>query len=160
MFETLTEPTVRQDQASEQAIRRLVDAFYERVRSESRANELLALNRIDRMILSGASEPQSINEVTRFALELLNAKQVGVVTQSPTNKREQVFRGCLRRPDGEVVSILEEHRPFGEGTSGWVMAHGGTSLARDLFEDPRYQKLVEIARMRGFRSSAATAIVT
>jgi putative nucleotidyltransferase with HDIG domain len=133
--------------------------IYERVRSESRANELLALNRIDRMILSGATEGQSIQEVSRFTIELLNAKQVGVVTRSPDNQREQVFRGCFRRPDGEVITVLEEHRPFGEGTSGWVMLHGGTSVTRDLFEDPRYQKLVEIARMRGFRSSAATAIV-
>ena len=132
---------------------------YERVRSESRANELMALNRIDRMILSGAGEDQSIMEIARFTLELLNAQQVGVVTRSLDNQREQVFRGCVRRPDGEVISVLEDHRPYGEGTSGWVMLHGGTSATRDLFEDPRYQKLVEIARMRGFRSSAASAIV-
>jgi putative nucleotidyltransferase with HDIG domain len=127
--------------------------------SESRANQLTALNRIDRMILSGATETQSIHEVSRFTLELLNAKQVGVVTQDPTNKQEQTFRGCMRRGDGEVISVLEEHRPFGEGTSGWVLLHGGTSATRDLFEDPRYQKLVDIARIRGFRSSAATAVV-
>jgi putative nucleotidyltransferase with HDIG domain len=131
----------------------------ERLRSQSRANELMALNRIDRMILSGATEAQSIEEIAHFALELLNARQVGVVTRTPENQKEQTFRGCIRRPDGEVVTVLEEHRPFGEGTSGWVMMHGGTSVSRDLFEDPRYQKLVEIARMRGFRSSAASAIV-
>jgi putative nucleotidyltransferase with HDIG domain len=131
----------------------------ERMRSESRANELLALNRIDRMILSGATEAQSVFEVARFTLELLNAKQVGVVTRNHENQREQVFRGCLRDLDGEIVQVVEEHRPYGEGTSGWVMLHGGTSVTRDLFDDPRYQKLTDIARMRGFRSSAATAIV-
>jgi putative nucleotidyltransferase with HDIG domain len=133
--------------------------FQERSVSESRADELRALNRIDRMILSGTGERESVLEISRFALDLLDAKQVGVTTRSAENQREQRFLGYFRRSDGEAVPLAEENRPFGEGTSGWVMIHGGTSVTRDLFEDARYQKLVEIARMRNFRSAAATAIV-
>jgi putative nucleotidyltransferase with HDIG domain len=133
--------------------------LHERARSETQAHELMALNRIDRLILSGADEAQSIMEIARFTLELFHAKQVGVVTQNPRNEREQTFRGCLRRSDGSIISVLEEHRPYGAGVSGWVMIHGGTSAASDLFEDPRYQKLVDTARQRDFRSAGASAIV-
>jgi putative nucleotidyltransferase with HDIG domain len=140
---------------SEERIARL----QERSRSESRAHELRALNRIDRMILSGANEGDSVLEISRFTLELLNAKQVGIATRSIEQPREQQFLGYIRRSDGQAVPVLEEHRPFGEGTSGWVMIHGGTSVTRDLYEDARYQKLIEIARMRNFRSVASTAIV-
>ena len=133
--------------------------LHERARSQTQAHELMALNRIDRMILSGADEAQSISEIARYTLELLDAKQVGVVTPDPKNPREQTFRGCLRRPDGEVIPVLEEHRPYGAGVSGWVMIHGGTSATRDLFEDPRYQKLFETAKLRDFRSAGASAVV-
>jgi putative nucleotidyltransferase with HDIG domain len=130
-----------------------------RVRSESQANELLALNRIDRMILSGADETQSILEITRFTLELLGAKQAGIVTPNPNNKREQTFRGFTRRSDGEIVLIEAAHRDFGEGVSGWVMMHGGTSYACDVLSDPRYAMLADIARTRGYRATAGSAVV-
>jgi putative nucleotidyltransferase with HDIG domain len=132
---------------------------HERLRSESRANELLALNRIDRMILSGADEVQSILEISRFALELLDAKQAGIVTPDPHGKKEQNFRGFIRRTDGEVLMRQSEHRIFGEGVSGWVMMHGGTAVTRDIETDPRYQLLGDVARARGYRSCASAAIV-
>ena len=131
----------------------------ERLRSESRANELLALNRIDRMILSGADEQQSILEISRFALELLDAKQAGIVTPDLHRKKEQNFRGFIRRADGDVVMSQSEHRIFGEGVSGWVMMHGGTAVTRDIEADPRYQLLADVARARGYRSCASAAIV-
>lgn len=132
---------------------------HERLVSESRANELLALNRIDRMILSGASEVQSILEISRFTLELLGAKQAGIVTPDLTARKQQTFLGFLRRPDGEVVPIEAERTTAGEGVSGWVMSHGGTAFTRDIESDPRYQKLADVARSRGYRSTAAAAIV-
>jgi putative nucleotidyltransferase with HDIG domain len=131
----------------------------ERSRSESRANELLALNRIDRMILSGTSEAQCIMEIARFTLELLNAKQAGVVTAPPDQRRQQTFSGFTRRSDGDVVAVESKHRTLGEGVSGWVMMHGGTAVTRDILADPRYEKLADIARSRGYRSTAAAAIV-
>jgi len=131
----------------------------ERLLSESRANELMALNRIDRMILSGAGEVQSILEIARFALDLLGAKQAGIVTPDLGGKKQQTFRGFTRRSDGEVVLIESEHRTLGEGVSGWVMTHGGTAFTRDIYADPRYQMLADIARNRGYRSTAGAAIV-
>jgi putative nucleotidyltransferase with HDIG domain len=136
-----------------------VGRIQERSRSESRAHELLALNRIDRMILSGTSEAQCILEIARFTLELLNAKQAGLVTPQPSQRKLQTFSGFTRRSDGEVVPVESEHRTLGEGVSGWVMMHGGTATTRDVLADPRYQKLADIARSRGYRSTAAAAIV-
>ena len=131
----------------------------QRVRSESQANELLALNRIDRMILSGAGEVQSILEIARFAMEVLGAKQAGIVTPGEKGKREQVFRGYTRRSDGEAILIEASRRDFGEGVSGWVMSHGGTAYSRDVLNDPRYEMLADIARTRGYRATAGSAIV-
>jgi putative nucleotidyltransferase with HDIG domain len=132
---------------------------HERLVSESRANELLALNRIDRMILSGADEVQSIHEIARFTLELLGVKHAGVVIPGQDAGRQQIFRGFTRRPDHEVVLIESSRHTLGEGVSGWVMTHGGTAFARDIETDTRYQELVSIARNRGYRSTAAAAIV-
>jgi putative nucleotidyltransferase with HDIG domain len=131
----------------------------ERLLSESRANELIALNRIDRMILSGAGEVQSILEIARFTLDLLGAKQAGIVTPDLNGQKQQTFRGFTRGSDGEVVLIESERRTLGEGVSGWVMTHGGTAYARDIRADPRYQMLADIARNRGYRSTAGAAIV-
>ena len=131
----------------------------EHLRREAREEELKALSRIDKMILSGAGEIQSIDEIARFVLELTHARQAGVVIPKINGKREQTYRGHRRLPNGETVPYVAEHRTYGEGVAGWVMVHGGTSATRDIFVDPRYARLAEIARESGFRSSAAAAIV-
>lgn len=131
----------------------------EQLRSETREEELKALSRIDKMILSGASEYESMQEITRFVLELTDAKQVGIITPSLDGKREQNFRGYVRRHDGDVEPMDVEHRTFGEGVSGETMMHGRTTATRDVFADPRYVALADVAKASGWRSSAAAAIV-
>jgi putative nucleotidyltransferase with HDIG domain len=131
----------------------------EQLRREAREEELRALSRIDKMILSGAGEVQSIEEIARFVLELTQAKQAGVVIPSRDRRREQTYVGHRRLPTGETVPYVAEHRTYGEGVAGWVMVHGGTAWTRDVQSDPRYARLAEIAQDSGFRSSAAAAIV-
>ncbi|HEY7466608.1 MAG TPA: HD domain-containing phosphohydrolase [Dehalococcoidia bacterium] len=131
----------------------------EHLRREAREEELKALSRIDKMILSGAGEVQSIEEIARFVLELTHAKQAGIVIPGPTAKGEQAYLGHRRLPNGETVRYEAQHRTYGEGVSGWVMLHGGTATTADVFTDPRYARLAEVAREGGFSSSAAAAIV-
>jgi len=131
----------------------------EHMRREAREEELKALSRIDKMILSGAGEVQSFEEIARFVLELTHAKQAGVVIPNIAGKREQTYRGHRRLPNGETAPYIAEHRSFGEGVSGWVMIHGGSAATSDVHSDPRYARLAEVANESGFRSSAAAAIV-
>jgi putative nucleotidyltransferase with HDIG domain len=127
----------------------------EHARSEARGEELSTLNRIDKMILSGAGEAQSIQEITRFVLDVTGAHFAGVVTPAPDGTRELNFQGHYRnQPD----PWIEEHLPY-EGVTGWAITHGRTSWTRDILADSRYQRLAEIARERGIRSTAAAAIV-
>jgi HD-GYP domain-containing protein (c-di-GMP phosphodiesterase class II) len=131
----------------------------ERLRTEAREEELKALSRIDKMILSGAGEIESIEEIARFLLELTDARQAGVVFPKVNGRREQVYHGHRRLPSGDTEPYIAEHRTYGEGVAGWVMVHGGTSATSDVLADPRYARLAEVARSSGFRSSAAAAIV-
>ena len=131
----------------------------EHMRREAREEELKALSRIDKMILSGAGEVQSIEEIARFVLELTHAKQAGVVIPGASGIREQTYLGHRRLPNGETERYEAHNRTYGEGVAGWVMVHGGTAATGDVFADPRYAQLAEIAQESGFRSSAAAAIV-
>ncbi|HLG12023.1 MAG TPA: HD domain-containing phosphohydrolase [Dehalococcoidia bacterium] len=136
-----------------------IEKVEEHLRREAREEELKALSRIDKMILSGAGEIQSIEEIARFVLELTHAKQAGVVIPSPTGRREQTYLGHRRLPNGDTIPYVAEHRTYGEGVAGWVMVHGGTAATSDILTDARYARLAEIAQEAGFRSSAAAAVV-
>jgi putative nucleotidyltransferase with HDIG domain len=70
------------------------------------------------------------------------------------------FLGYFQDPGApEPTPSHSEHRPYGEGVSGWAIMHGRTAFTRDIFSDARYQRMAEIARAGNFRSAVAAAIV-
>jgi HD-GYP domain-containing protein (c-di-GMP phosphodiesterase class II) len=48
--------------------------------------------------------------------------------------------------------------PFGEGVAGWAMLHRRVATSRNVFEDPRYDKLRDFAALVGYVSSAAAPV--
>ncbi|HLF71700.1 MAG TPA: HD domain-containing phosphohydrolase [Dehalococcoidia bacterium] len=127
----------------------------EQVRSEAMGGELNTLSQIDKLILAGASEEESLEEICRFVLAFTGAYFAGLVTPEANARRLMTFRGFYSDRTGVQVN---EHVPA-EGVAGWAMMHGRTSATSDLFSDTRYQDLAEFARTTGWRSAAAAPVV-
>ncbi len=133
-------------------------AVSERALNAARAQEVKVLSLIDRMILSGTSEEDSIREIARFVVEFNDARMGGIAVPANTSPRTVTFRGFYKRPDG-FDFVTHEGMAYGEGVVGWALMHGHTTWTRNLFEDARYHRVAEIARERGWVSTAAAAIV-
>jgi len=48
--------------------------------------------------------------------------------------------------------------PYGEGVDGWAMLHRRVAASRNVFEDPRYDKLRDFAALAGIVSAAAAPL--
>jgi HD-GYP domain-containing protein (c-di-GMP phosphodiesterase class II) len=130
----------------------------ERTVNASRAQEIKVLSLIDKMILSGTSEEDSIKEISRFAIEFNNAFMGGIAMPDHTSPRTVTFRGFYRSAEG-LQEVTNPAIPYGEGVVGWALMHGRTSWSRNVFADPRYHLIAEMARARGWIATAAAAIV-
>jgi HD-GYP domain-containing protein (c-di-GMP phosphodiesterase class II) len=124
--------------------------------NDRREAELETLSAIHSAIISGSDEPGVVMEVTRRVAEVCGAKicviEVPVETTSqrpflPVGFAEEVFNRMF--PDGS---------PYGEGVAGWVMLHQRVTASRNVFEDPRYDKLRDFAALVGYVSSAAAPL--
>ena len=127
-----------------------------RARNDKREQELETVSAIHTTILSGSDEPALIDEITRRVAEVCGAKictitvpinTIGQRPFLPVGFTEEVFNRCF--PHGA---------PFGEGVDGWAMLHRRVAASRNVFEDPRYDKLRDFAALVGFVSSAASPL--
>jgi HD-GYP domain-containing protein (c-di-GMP phosphodiesterase class II) len=125
-------------------------------RNDKRQEELETLSAIHAAILSGSDEPGVITEVTRRVAEVCGAKICTI---------EVPVDGTYQRPflpvgfSEEVFNrLFPRGAPFGEGVEGWVLLHHRVASSRNVFEDPRYDKLREFAGLVGYVSSAAAPL--
>jgi len=125
-------------------------------RNDTRQAELETLSAIHSAILSGSDEPGVVTEVTKRVAEVCSAKicviEVPVETSAqrpllPVGFAEEVFNRMF--PNGS---------PYGEGVAGWAMLHQRVAASRNVFEDPRYDKLRDFAALVGYVSSAAAPL--
>ena len=124
--------------------------------NQRRERELEALSGIHTAIMSGGDEQMIIEEVTRRVAETCDAKictiMVPVGTESqrpflPFGFSEDAFRQVF--PNGA---------PYGEGVEGWTILHHKPTQAKNVFEDPRYDRLRDFAAHAGFVSAAAAPV--
>jgi HD-GYP domain-containing protein (c-di-GMP phosphodiesterase class II) len=125
-------------------------------RNERRQQELETLSAIHSTILSGSDEPAVVEEITKRIAQVCGAKicsitvPVGTTAQRPflpTGFTEEVFQ-----------RFFPEGAPFGEGVDGWAMLHQRVAASRNIFEDPRYDKLRDFAALVGFVAAAAAPV--
>lgn len=125
-------------------------------RNDKRQQELETLSAIHTTILSGSDEPGVVKEITRRVAEVCGAKictiEIPVGRDSerpllPVGFASEVFNRMF--PNGA---------PFGEGVAGWAMLHHRVAASRNIFEDPRYDKLRDFAALVGYVSSAAAPV--
>lgn len=127
-----------------------------RARNDKREEELETLSAIHTTILSGSDEPLVVTEITRRIAEACGAKictitvPVGTTAQRPflpTGFTEEVFSRLF--PAGA---------PYGEGVDGWAILHRRVAASRNIFEDPRYDKLRDFAALTGVVAAAAAPV--
>jgi HD-GYP domain-containing protein (c-di-GMP phosphodiesterase class II) len=125
-------------------------------RNDKREQELETLSAIHATILSGGDEPGIVEVITRRVAEVCGAKvctieipvgQNGERPLLPVGFTSEVFNRMF--PNGA---------PFGEGVAGWAMLHRRVATSRNVFEDPRYDKLRDFAALVGYISSAAAPV--
>ena len=125
--------------------------------STSRGEELDVLGRIDKMILGGSPEKESIREIARVVESLTGAKLAGIVLLDREGERFQAFYG--HTIEAEASRLVEEGLALGEGVAGWALVHSTTATSSNVVLDPRYMKLADFARLVGYVSAAAVPLV-
>ena len=124
--------------------------------NQRRERELEALSGIHTAIMSGGDEQTIVEEVTRRVAETCDAKictiMVPVGTESqrpflPFGFSEDAFR-----------EVFPKGAPYGEGVEGWTILHHKPTQAKNVFEDPRYDRLREFAALVGFVTAAAAPV--
>ncbi len=106
--------------------------------------------------MSGGNEQVIVEEITRRVAETCDARictiMVPVGTESqrpflPFGFSEDAFRQVF--PNGA---------PYGEGVEGWTILHHKPAQAKNVFEDPRYDRLRDFAAHVGFVAAAAAPV--
>jgi HD-GYP domain-containing protein (c-di-GMP phosphodiesterase class II) len=122
-------------------------------RNIRRERELETLSAIHTAIMSGNDEPMVVEEITKRVAATCDTKfatitlPIGTQRQRPllpVGFSEEVFR-----------KFFPQGAPFGEGVDGWAMLHRKIASAKNIFEDPRYDKMRDLAALVGFVSAAA-----
>jgi HD-GYP domain-containing protein (c-di-GMP phosphodiesterase class II) len=125
-------------------------------RNDRRERELETLSAIHTTILKENDEQTVVDEITRRVAEVCGAKictitvPIGTTGQRPflpVGFTDEVFNRFF--PDGA---------PYGEGVDGWAMLHRRVAASRNVFEDPRYDKLRDFAALAGIVSAAAAPL--
>ncbi len=125
-------------------------------RNDKRQEELETLSAIHAAILSGSDEPGVITEVTRRVAEVCGAKICTI--EVPVDNTYQ--RPFLPVGFSEEVfnRLFPRGAPYGEGVEGWTLLHQRVASSRNVFEDPRYDKLRDFAGLVGYVSSASAPL--
>jgi HD-GYP domain-containing protein (c-di-GMP phosphodiesterase class II) len=125
-------------------------------RNDKREQELETLSAIHTTILSGSDEPGVVEEITRRVAEVCGAKICTIEVPVGQNSERPLL------PVGFTSDVFNrvfpEGAPFGEGVAGWCMLHRRVAASRNVFEDPRYDRLRDFAALVGYVSSAAAPV--
>lgn len=125
-------------------------------RTETRETELEALSSIHLAILSGNDQATVVQEITRQVASVTGAKICTIVGPTggmgETPMLQQGFSDSLFR------RLFPEGAPYGEGVAGWAMLHRRVASSRNVFHDPRYDRLCEFADRAGYISAAAAPV--
>ncbi|MEE8370468.1 MAG: HD domain-containing phosphohydrolase [Dehalococcoidia bacterium] len=125
-------------------------------RNERREQELQTLSSIHVTILSGGNEGNVINEITRQVAQVTGAKICSIVVPSSNNNGRPLISDTFTR---ELFNrTYPESAPRGEGVVGWAIQHRRIAASGNIFLDPRYDQLRELATAAGFASAAAAPI--
>ncbi len=125
-------------------------------RNSKREQELDTLSAIHTTILAGGDEPALVHEITRRISEVCAAKICTMMVPiAATSQRPLLPVGFTEEA---FARIFPDGAPYGEGVEGWAILHRRVAVSRNVFQDPRYEKLRDFAALAGFVSAAAAPV--
>jgi len=125
-------------------------------RNEKRRQELETLSSIHAAVLSGGDEASVMEEVARRVAEVTGATVCSIVTPTSANRERPL---CGAGFSEELFNrVFPQGAPYGEGVAGWAMLHRRAAASKNVFQDPRYDRLREFARAVNFVSAAAAPV--
>ncbi len=125
-------------------------------RNSMREQELETLSAIHTTILSGGDEPAVVQEITRRISEVCGAKICAIVVPIGTTSQRPLLP--VGFTEEAFARVFPAGAPYGEGVEGWAILHRCVAASRNVFEDPRYEKLRDLAALAGFVSAAAAPV--
>lgn len=125
-------------------------------RNERRERELETLSAIHTAIMSGGDEPMVVEEITRRVAETCDAKICSITIPMGTQRQKPLLP--VGFSEDVFRKVFPEGAPFGEGVDGWAILHRKATSTRNVFEDPRYDRMRDFAAFAGFVSAAAAPV--
>ncbi len=124
--------------------------------NQRRERELRALSGIHTAILSGGDEQTIVEEVTRRVAETCDARISTIIVPDGTDKQRPLLP--VGFSEDAFREVFPDGAPYGEGVEGWAILHRKPARARNVFQDPRYDRLRDFAAHVGFVSAAAAPV--
>ena len=124
--------------------------------NQRRERELAALSSIHTAIMSGGDERMVVEEVTRRVAETCDAKICTIIVPVGTESQRPFLPFGFS--DDAFRQVFPNGAPYGEGVEGWTILHHKPTQAKNVFEDPRYNRLREFAAQVGFVTAAAAPV--
>lgn len=124
--------------------------------NDKRQQELETLSVIHTTIMAGDDETAVLQEITRRVAELTGAKICTlVVSSSGGGQQVLVSHGY----DKEIYArLFPNGANHGEGAAGWAILHKRIATASNVFQDPRYDGLRDLALVVGYKAVAAAPV--
>lgn len=124
--------------------------------NQRRERELEALSGIHTAIMSGGDEQMIVEEVTRRVAEACDARICTIMVPAGTESQRPFLP--VGFSEDAFRQVFPNGAPYGEGVEGWAILHHKPAQAKNVFEDPRYDKLREFAAHVGFVAAAAAPV--
>ena len=116
--------------------------------NQRRERELEALSSIHTAIMSGGDEQMVVEEVTRRVAETCDARICTIMVPVGTESQRPFLPFGFT--DDAFRQVFPNGAPYGEGVEGWTILHHKPAQTKNVFEDPRYDKLRDFAAHVGF----------
>lgn len=123
---------------------------------ERQTSHLSALNRAAHIIASNLSLHETLQNILKAAMEVVEAQGASLFLLNRDNADELIAVAAV----GSAADILQGLRvPLGEGVVGWVAREAQPQLVADIAEDPRFYRGVDERTGLQTRSLIAVPLV-
>lgn len=120
---------------------------------ERQTNHLQALNRAAHVIASNLSLHETLQNILKAAVEVVEAQGASLFLLNKDNAGELIGVAAV----GSGADIIQGVRvPVGQGVAGWVAREARPQLVEDITQDPRYYRNVD--KQTGLQTHSLIAV--
>ncbi|MBL8165590.1 MAG: GAF domain-containing protein [Anaerolineae bacterium] len=124
---------------------------------ERQTNRLQALNRAAHAITSKISVQETLNNILRSAMEVVDSQGASLFLINRENPNELIAVAAV----GHAADMMQGIRvPVGDGIAGWVAREARSQIVADIDKDPRFYKGVDQQTGLNTQSLIAVPLMT